>query len=94
MAGGRARERPNELAPTPWPARPSTDPHAEVARRFVVALQRAVGDRSVRSVAVAAGMSHGSLNRVLAGSVWPDLLTIAKLEGALGADLWPGRLEP
>lgn len=39
-------------------------------------------------------MTHGSLNQVLAGSVWPDLLTIAKLEGTLGVDLWPGRIEP
>lgn len=93
MAVGRERAQPVELCPTPWPSAPSADPYAEVARRFVVALNGALNGRSVRSIAADAGLTHGALNKLLAGRSWPNLLTIARLERALGADLWPGRPE-
>ncbi|MGE6728894.1 hypothetical protein [Streptomyces niveus] len=35
-------------------------------------------------------MSRLAIANVLAGKVWPDLLTIARLEKALDRDLWPG----
>jgi transcriptional regulator with XRE-family HTH domain len=85
-----ARATPAELTPG-WPVEASPDSVAEVARRFALALGAAVGQQSLRSVAAAAGMSHTSLSAILAGAVWPDLATIAKLERGLGADLWPGR---
>lgn len=83
------RAQPRELAGAPWPELPSADPLGEVARQFVVNLRRAIGERSVRSVAAAAGMSHGTLLNVLNGRVWPDLYTIARLEATLQAGLWP-----
>ena len=83
------RAKPVALAPSPWPEVPSDDPVGEVARRFAVNLRRAVGSRSVRSVAEASGITHTTLLSVLAGQVWPDLETIAKLELGLGARLWP-----
>ncbi|WP_181435517.1 zinc-ribbon domain-containing protein [Curtobacterium sp. MCPF17_051] len=82
------RATPAELAPEPWPEAPSDDPVAEAVRRFVVRLQREIGDRSVRSVASIANVDHGALLRVLAGKTWPDLATLARLEIALRADLW------
>jgi hypothetical protein len=27
---------------------------------------------------------------VLAGDIWPDMMTVARLENQLGARLWPG----
>ncbi|PYY51960.1 helix-turn-helix domain-containing protein [Curtobacterium sp. MCBD17_023] len=83
------RSVPAALAGQPWPEVPADDPLAEVARRFVVNLRNAIGVRSARSVAVAAGISHGTLNNILHGQVWPDLSTIARLEQALQTNLWP-----
>jgi hypothetical protein len=86
-----ARRSPAELSPAPWPAEASADPVAEVARRLVGNLEREIGDRSIRSVADAAGVDHSTLLGLLRGRSWPDLVTIARLEQGLGADLWPGR---
>lgn len=83
-----SRKRPVELAPAPWPDGPSEDPVGEIARQFVVQLRSVLGDRSLRSVAAKAGLDHATIVRVLAGQVWPDLATIARLELALDASLW------
>lgn len=64
-----------------------------MARRLVLNLQREIGERSIRSVAETAGMDHATLLGLLRGRSWPDLVTIARLERGLGADLWPGRPE-
>lgn len=88
-----ARPSPAELAPVPWPTRPSTDPVAEVARLLAVNVEQAIGERSIRSVAEAANVDHTTLLGLLRGRSWPDLVTIAKLEAGLDADLWPGRPE-
>jgi transcriptional regulator with XRE-family HTH domain len=68
------------------------DPIGEVARHFTLNLREAIGSKSVRGVADAAGINHATLLGILAGRTWPDLATIAKLERGLGVDLWPGRL--
>ena len=82
-----ARARPVDLAPAPWPTRPSDDPLGEFARRWVLRLLDVIGDRSIRSVADGAGLSHGTLDAIVAGRVWPDLATIGKLELSTGAVL-------
>jgi transcriptional regulator with XRE-family HTH domain len=69
----------------------SDDPAVEVARLFAIALKNATDASSVRSVADAAGLNHATLLAIIKGRVWPDMLTIAKLENALEVDLWPGR---
>lgn len=61
------------------------------AQLFARRLLRAVGDRSLREVARAAGLSHSTLLAVMKGDRWPDMVTIAKLEQALDTDLWPGQ---
>lgn len=86
-----ARYRPAELAPEPWPFEPSDDPVAELARQFVLRLRDTIGDRSVRSVAAEAKITHVTLLNILSGRVWPDLETIGRLEHGLNADLYPGR---
>lgn len=83
-----------ELTPGPWPDTPSDDPYAEIARQFVLRLRAGIDTRSIRSVGVAAGVSHVTILNVLAGRAWPDLSTIARLEVALGVPLWPGLRAP
>ena len=80
-----------DRAPAPWPDVPSEDLLAEVARTFVLRLEQAMGDLSVRSVAAKAGVSHVTLLRILNGHVWPDLATITRLEISLDADLHSSR---
>jgi hypothetical protein len=65
-----------------------------VARRLAVNVEQAIGGRSIRSVAEAAQVDHTTLLGLLRGRSWPDLVTIARLESGLAADLWPGRSEP
>ncbi len=60
-------------------------------QRFCKRLAAAIGERSVREVARTADLSHTTLLAVLSGTRWPDAITVAKLEDALGEDLWPGR---
>lgn len=84
----RERLSPADLTPS-WPAGPSTDRAAEAARRLVENLRRAIGERSVRSVAAVADLDEGTVRHVLSGSVWPDLRTIFLLEDALGVSLYP-----
>lgn len=43
---------------------------------------RTLGDR--------AGVSHATISRLLRGMVLPDIGTIARLEAALGCEIWPG----
>jgi hypothetical protein len=86
-----ARAKPVALAPSPWPEVPSDDPVGEVARMFAINVRDAVGNRSLRSVAEASGLTHVTLLNILGGKVWPDLSTIARLENGLGMQLWPKR---
>jgi hypothetical protein len=83
------RSRPVELAGAPWPTVPSADPIGETARLFVVNLVAAIGADSIRSVAAKCGVNHVTLQNVVAGKVWPDLATIARLEHGIGQGLWP-----
>ena len=86
------RPSPRELTPS-WPDESATDAAGEVARRLAANLRSVIGERSIRSVAAHAEVNHATLLAILAGRVWPDAYTIATLESALGADLWPGRVE-
>ncbi|GAB3167625.1 hypothetical protein GCM10027258_93280 [Amycolatopsis stemonae] len=57
------------------------------AQRLYAAL--AISGMSGRAAAAAAGLSHATVQRVLRGEVLPDLGTLARLEVALSADLYP-----
>jgi hypothetical protein len=85
-----ARSSPAELN-VGWPDAVGTDAVGEVARLFAVNLRSAIGDRSIRSVALASGVNHATVLGILEGRAWPDLSTIAKLEIGLDAELWPRR---
>lgn len=88
MSEREPRLSPAALAKN-WPSTPVADPAAETARRFALNLRDALGDRSVRAVARDAGVNEGTIRHILTGSVWPDLLTISRLELALGVNLYP-----
>lgn len=76
-----------------WPSGSVVGPRVVLyARAFAQALARAMADRTVREVARHAELSHTTLLAVLHGERWPDMVTIAKLEESLQADLWPGPL--
>lgn len=73
-----------------WPAGtidgpPEAHYAVEVARR----LAKAIGERSLRSVAREAGLDHTTVRALVEGERWPDLITIARLEVALDVRLWP-----
>lgn len=85
------RAAPSDLVPD-WPDVASVDEFGEVARLFAVNLRSVIGGRSARAVAKETGVSHLTILDILAGRTWPDMLTIAKLEAGLKADLWPGRI--
>jgi len=60
------------------------------AQGFAVAVEDAMGDRTLREVARQAEISHTTLLAVLHGQRWPDMITIAKLEEVFQRSLWPG----
>ena len=65
---------------------------AVVVSRLAQALQGAMGGRSLRRVAEAAGTTHSTLLNIIAGERWPSVVTIAKLEATLDRPLWPSFL--
>lgn len=78
-----------------WPDAALADHHgARVAQALARRLAVAMDDRglSANRLAAAADVNRQTIANVLAGSGWPDLLTVANLEKALDMDLWPGRL--
>lgn len=85
---GRQRKTPAQLVEA-WPEGPSSDDDADVARQFAQNLRSAIASRSIRSVAKAATLDEKTLRDILAGQVWPDLRSIARLERALQMPLFP-----
>ncbi|MFJ8048005.1 helix-turn-helix domain-containing protein [Streptomyces luteogriseus] len=77
-----------------WPHAVLDDHHgARVAQEVAARLRRLMDARgwSVAEASRRSGVSRMTIAQVLDGAVWCDLLTIANLEKALEADLWPGR---
>ncbi len=64
---------------------------AQVAQAVSRALAEAMEEQemSANALAKASDVNRQAIAHVLAGKVWPDLLTVASLEGALGVPLWP-----
>lgn len=94
MGGWRGIDGPpaNYLVAGDWPdGRIEGSPEAEAVRQFVVALRDAMGESGLRETARAAGINHAALRKLLRGESWPDVVTLSRLERALGTDLWPGR---
>lgn len=50
----------------------------------------ASSETSLRALGEKAGVSHTTISRLLAGRVLVDIGTVARLEAALGEEIWPG----
>lgn len=86
--GRPARKTPADLV-VGWPDEASDDPVVEVARCVALNLRDAIGRRSVRAVAATAQVDYTTIYAIINGAVWPDLMTLARLEAGLNSDLWP-----
>jgi ribosome-binding protein aMBF1 (putative translation factor) len=74
-----------------WPYAILTDHHAAAVAQLVAQrLAEAMAGRgmSANRLARLSGVNRQTVANVLAGAVWPDLMTIANLERHLGC-LWP-----
>jgi lambda repressor-like predicted transcriptional regulator len=87
------RGTPRSLVGDAWPDGVAPDRSTEVAQTVARRLRDrlAKDHRSVRSVAVAAGVTHQTVRNVLNGDVWADIRTLTALEGVLDMSLWPHR---
>lgn len=100
MTGGRGRSvSPRELARDPenWPEAAIPD-HAQA--RVVQAIARALTRHmtrqglGLRRVADLSGVNRQAVANLLAGSSWPDVATLSRLEDGLGVGLYPGASGP
>ena len=81
------------LLPGEWPTGyldPSTPPEVDLAQKVAEALRAKMSREGFSSADVAAKtqVSEGTVNAILAGLIWPDLVTIARLERGLNLKLW------
>lgn len=94
MVGGHARVRSLRECtddPEAWPERACTEPGVEAVRQISAALKAALAERgwSLRRLAAVSGVNRQAIANLLAGDSWPDIATVARLNSALDADLWP-----
>ena len=85
-------QAPCEYATGEWPAAPLSDhapAAAHYARHIAVKLREALTATSVSQLARDADCNRSTVQGLIAGRFWPDLVTVAKLEVALGRSLWP-----
>ncbi|WP_147436261.1 helix-turn-helix domain-containing protein [Mycetocola manganoxydans] len=90
MSPRPGRPSPAQLCVS-WPYVASDDPVAEAARLFARNVVEAMGGRSYREISRLSGVHHEVLSSVAAGESWPDLVTIVRLEEALGEPLFPAK---
>lgn len=70
---------------------PDAPASALAAQYLARALQAAMIETGIgqRALAMATGVAHTTIGRILAGTVLCDIGTLASLERALGRPLWP-----
>jgi ribosome-binding protein aMBF1 (putative translation factor) len=98
MVGGSARSRaPKEFSADPqrWPEGDVADPAAAVVQHIARVLVREMDARglSLRRVAATSGVNRQSIAELAAGLTWPDVQTVARIEDALAAQMYPNRYE-
>ena len=93
MVRRRQHVRPSEwLTAGHWPqGRLASDAPYEVhvARAIAIELHTALEGRSTRALAADANLAHTTVYDLLAGRTYGDVITVARLEAALGSPLWP-----
>ncbi|WP_369032367.1 helix-turn-helix domain-containing protein [Streptomyces adonidis] len=98
MPGGTRRaQKPNEyVVGGNWPhAMMRVHRGALVAQAIARKLAETMVEQQLSANALArrSGVNRQVIANVLNGTVWPDMLTVVDLEGALGVKLWPDHLE-
>ena len=83
------RARPYELVEGEFLDGRPINELGRVAQEFARNVRDAVAGRSGRAFERDAGMSNAVVVRILKGLVWPDAVTIARLEQATDRALWP-----
>jgi ribosome-binding protein aMBF1 (putative translation factor) len=94
MPGGLGRSiAPREHAADPdhWIDSRVGDPPARVVQHIARTLLAALAAKgwSLRDVASASRVNRQAIANIIAGLSWPDVVTIVRLEDALGVPLWP-----
>ncbi|MFY1673940.1 helix-turn-helix domain-containing protein [Plantactinospora sp. WMMB334] len=95
MPRGRGDKAPNSYVQSgTWPEatlRPDAPVEAHYAQQFARRLAAAMRERPIsnRALAELAGITHPTIGFILNGDHGSDLKTVARLEVALGADLYP-----
>jgi hypothetical protein len=88
------RVRPYELVEGEFLSGTARDPLGRIAQRFARNLAEAMEGRTGRGFERESAMSNASVVRIVKGQVWPDAVTIARLEIATGRSLWPSYEAP
>jgi hypothetical protein len=83
------RARPCELVDGDFLEGIPVNSLGRIAQAFARNLSNAIEGRSGRAFERDAGMSNAVVVRILKGQVWPDAVTIARLELATDRSLWP-----
>lgn len=94
MPGGTRRgKKPRDYAVSgDWPyALMDSVRQAQVGQAVAQALTEAMErrDLSANALATASGVNRQVISNILAGTVWPDMFTLASLEETLDEMLWP-----
>ncbi|MFD9790423.1 helix-turn-helix domain-containing protein [Streptomyces sp. NPDC059070] len=98
MPGGTRRgKKPHEYVVSgDWPyAVMDSVRQAQVGQAVARSLSEAMGRRglSANALAEASDVNRQVISNILAGTVWPDMFTLASLEEALDEMLWPRHAE-
>lgn len=59
------------------------------ARWICLRLEQVLQGRSQTEVASSANLARSTLNDILSGRTWPDIVSLCKLEAVLKVRLWP-----
>ena len=79
-----------------WPNNPLTAPDlapgiagaCEAAAKIASRLERAVRGHNISAVARDADVARSTIYDIISGESWPDLVSVYKLQTALGVRLW------
>ena len=91
LLGLRSQPKDHLIAGHAWPhgrLTPAAPKEARLVQELVKRLQAAIAGRSLEEVEALSGVNKSSISRLLRGESWTTLPVIARLEHALGKDLW------
>ena len=91
LLGLRSQPKDHLIAGHAWPhgrLTPAAPKEARLVQELVKRLQDAIAGRSLEEVEALSGVNKSSISRLLRGESWTTLPVIARLEHALGKDLW------